>query len=244
VFLEVERRARERGVAIARSELVGLVPAEAIQAAGAELLRLEGFVGGERVLERRLAALLPPSPSGQLSHYLDAIAAPGHAPGGGSAGALAAALGHACFEKARALSVGKTALDLDALVKPLVERPAWLAMAGADERSFAEYAASWALPRGDPKKRDAAQANVDSALAVARAAAALAEASARLAREGNANLVNDAAIGAELALAAVRGARWNALATRKKDSSLRTELDGLLVRAETAAREARAQADV
>ena len=103
-FREIERLALEHGVTVARSELVGLVPHEALEQAGAELLRLEGFRGAERVLEQRLARALPPTPSGELPRYLEAIAAPGHSPGGGSAGALAAALGQACLEKARAFS--------------------------------------------------------------------------------------------------------------------------------------------
>ena len=234
-FLEVSRRAEARGVRVARTELVGLVPEAALEAAAVAMLRLEG--AGERVLERRLAAL--PATPDQFARYLEAIAAPGHAPGGGSAGAMAAALGHACLEKARALSPGK----LDSLGDSLGKPARWLALAAEDGRAFAELADTWSLPKGDPRKRVAADASVRVALEVARAAVALAEGAARVARDGNKNLVNDAALAAELALAAVRGARWNALGTRRKDATLRAEVNALLARAEAAAVTAREAAE-
>ena len=247
-YRAIEELAAKRGVKIARSELVGLLPLEALERAGEDLLKLEGLVQGRKVLERRLRSELPPTPAGELARYLDAIAAPAHAPGGGSAGALAAALGQACFEKARKLSEGKfdaiaalsTALALADRMKPMAR---WLALAANDERAFAEYAASWTLPKGDPRKAAAAQANVDAALEVARTAAGLAAAAALVAEKGNPNLVNDAALAGELALAAVRGARWNALSTRRKDAPLRLELDGLLADAEAACARSRAAAD-
>jgi formiminotetrahydrofolate cyclodeaminase len=189
--------------------------------------------------------LLPPTPAGELGRYLDAIAAPGHSPGGGSAGAMAAALGRACFEKARVLGAkGQLSPEQLADLGANLAAPArWLELAAEDERAFADFAATWTLPKGDPAKKSAADRALAGALAVARHGAALAEGAALLARDGNPNLVNDAALAAELALAAVRGARWNALSTRRKDAALRSELDGLLEKAEAAARQARTAAE-
>lgn len=244
-FVEIEKRAFARGVKVLRSVLVGLVPRDALYQAGIDLLRLEGFSGASHVLERRLAAALPPTPSGELPRYLDAIASAGHSPGGGSAGAMAAALGHACFEKARLLGKkGKLSPDALASLGAKVGQPAhWLELAAEDERAFADFAASWNYPKGDARKKLAADHAIAGALKVAQLAAELAEASALLAAAGNPNLVNDAALAAELAHAAVRGARWNALSTRKKDDPLRTELDGLLARSEAAVQKARAAAE-
>ncbi|MBI3723208.1 glutamate formimidoyltransferase [bacterium] len=245
-FLEVERLAQARGARIARSELVGLIPEEALEASGAELLRLEGFRGAERVLERRLREKLPPSPAGELSRYLAAIASREHAPGGGSAGALAAALGRACLEKARLLSSGKGQLDDAALAKiadGLGSPERFLALAQDDERAFADLAATWALPKGDPRKKEAAEAAIATDLRAASAACELALAAARVAESGNPNLVNDAALACELALACVRVARWNALATRSKDAKLRADLDALLALVEGASERSRKAAE-
>jgi glutamate formiminotransferase len=53
VFEAVRREAERRGVGVAGSEIVGLVPEEALLGAAAGFLRLEGF-SPDRVLERRL----------------------------------------------------------------------------------------------------------------------------------------------------------------------------------------------
>lgn len=56
VFLEVARLAAEHGVAIAESELIGLIPRLALEAAAAGLLKLPCFHSG-RVLEGRIDSL-------------------------------------------------------------------------------------------------------------------------------------------------------------------------------------------
>ena len=56
-FDAVRREAERRGVSIAGSELVGLVPATALDAAGADRLQLEHF-GPERLLETHLGGRL------------------------------------------------------------------------------------------------------------------------------------------------------------------------------------------
>ena len=53
VYDAVEREARRHGVAIAESELIGLVPAAAVGAAAADRLRIAGWQGS-RVLDTRL----------------------------------------------------------------------------------------------------------------------------------------------------------------------------------------------
>ena len=60
VFREVEKLSREHGVAIASSELIGLMPRGALEQAAAALLKLEGFTS-QRVVENRLEALPPES---------------------------------------------------------------------------------------------------------------------------------------------------------------------------------------
>jgi glutamate formiminotransferase/formiminotetrahydrofolate cyclodeaminase len=92
--LEAVRVEAERyGVSVAGSEIVGLIPKKALEMAAEYYLRCENF-HPEMVLENRLAEAV--SPAG-LNEFLEALAAPTPAPGGGSAaaaaGAMAAALG-------------------------------------------------------------------------------------------------------------------------------------------------------
>ncbi len=65
VFEAVEREANARGVEIAGSEIVGLVPRRALEGADLARWRLENF-SPERILENRLEAILPQ----QLFKYL------------------------------------------------------------------------------------------------------------------------------------------------------------------------------
>jgi glutamate formiminotransferase len=57
-FHAVEREAARLGVSILSSEIVGLVPAKAMEGIAPESLRLVGF-SPEKILENRLAAVLP-----------------------------------------------------------------------------------------------------------------------------------------------------------------------------------------
>ena len=92
VFEAVRNEAARYGVAVAGSEIVGLVPKKALEMTAEWYLRAENF-RPDLVLENRLAASQP----GGLNEFLDELAAPTAVPGGGSAaaaaGALAAALG-------------------------------------------------------------------------------------------------------------------------------------------------------
>jgi glutamate formiminotransferase len=89
VFEAVRREAERYGVAVAGSEIVGLIPRKAIELSAEYFLRFENF-RPELVLENRIAEAL--SARGGLPEFLDALAAPTATPGGGSAAAAAAAM--------------------------------------------------------------------------------------------------------------------------------------------------------
>ncbi len=101
VFEAVEREANAAGVRIAGSELIGLIPKRALEMAAGHWLRIEDF-DSRRVLENRLAEARP---GGELSPFLERVAAPLSPEGGGSAaaasGAIAAALGSKIARLAR-----------------------------------------------------------------------------------------------------------------------------------------------
>src|SRR6266566_705139 len=105
VFEMVKREAEHYGCAIVGSEIVGLIPRKALELTAEFYLQVENF-SPTLVLENRLSSALEGVPSqtagqGKLAAlaqpFLDAVAAPTAAPGGGSvaalAGALAASLG-------------------------------------------------------------------------------------------------------------------------------------------------------
>ena len=57
VYAEVSRLAAERGVEIEESELIGLIPRKALEAAAADLLKLSAF-DSQRVIENRLETVM------------------------------------------------------------------------------------------------------------------------------------------------------------------------------------------
>lgn len=97
-FQRVEAEATKRGIEVAGSELVGLVPQAALDHAAAATLRLERF-DSSQVLETRIAEVMlsKTEPTHTLSNFLAAVADAKPIPAGGSVaafvGALAASLG-------------------------------------------------------------------------------------------------------------------------------------------------------
>lgn len=95
-FHAVEAEAAKRGVHLAGSEIVGLVPQAAVTQTIIAALRLQEF-DESHILETALATAEAPQQDPTLRGFLDAIAAPRPTPGGGSVaayvGALAASLG-------------------------------------------------------------------------------------------------------------------------------------------------------
>lgn len=99
-FLAVMHEAAKAGIAVAGSELIGLVPQAALDQAAATLLRMERF-DPEQILETRLrnarTAATHSYEATPVAEFLQAVAAPVPTPAGGSVaalvGALAASLG-------------------------------------------------------------------------------------------------------------------------------------------------------
>ena len=109
----IRREAQRYGVAIHHSELVGLIPQEALVDAAVWYTQLDQF-DKEQILESRLfssdggpmtdnrasSVLRPPS-------FIDELAAPTPTPGGGSAGAYAGAMGAGLIAMVSGLTIGK-----------------------------------------------------------------------------------------------------------------------------------------
>lgn len=213
VYTAVERAAQARGVGIAKSEVVGLVPERAILGAGAAALKLPD--AADHLLEAKIRAAEGPT----LDGWLEELASGAPVPGGGSASALAGALAGGLVAMVARLTVGRKAYAA-------VERRAGEILREADalrvqlrrlvDEDAAAYAAvsqAYKRPKGDPSRGSA----IDDALlaatrppaeVVARAAQLL-----RLAREiaaiGNANARSDAHVAEALARVAVIGAGEN-----------------------------------
>jgi methenyltetrahydrofolate cyclohydrolase len=160
---------------------------------------------------------------GGVSAYLDLIAAGTPAPGGGSVVAVVGALAAALGEMVANLTLGRAKYaEVEASLRPERDRltalrAALLESAAADEAAYQSYQDAASLPRtSDDEKSErtvamqrALIAATDVPLDVARAAHEVAEMLQSIARDGNPHVRSDAALGALLAEAALRGALLN-----------------------------------
>lgn len=136
VFDTCVERARERGLRVTGSEIVGLVPRQVLLDAGAHSLRKMGrptgvpesalihtairtlglsevkeFDSKERVIEYRLSPIAPRLASMSLREFVDELSSESPAPGGGSVSALAASMAAALAAMVAVLSHTKKGFE-------------------------------------------------------------------------------------------------------------------------------------
>jgi formiminotetrahydrofolate cyclodeaminase len=159
----------------------------------------------------------------RLAAYLDEVAAGAPAPGGGSVAAVVAALAAALGEMVANLTLGRAKYaEAEALLRPARDqltafRAALVERAAADEAAYQAYQDAASLPRtSDGEKAERAIAMqralitaTDVPLDVARSVYEVAVILQSMARYGNPHVRSDAALGALLAEAALRGALLN-----------------------------------
>jgi len=138
IFETVRLEAARYGADIAGSEIVGLIPRRALEAAGEYFLRCENFTP-DSVLEDRLAREVPQV---DLTELLESLAAPPERPVAATAAAVAAAVA-AALAVSVATQVGEPASEFEAAQGFFAEavqrhRAAVQAVAGARSASGAE----------------------------------------------------------------------------------------------------------
>jgi glutamate formiminotransferase/formiminotetrahydrofolate cyclodeaminase len=182
VFDTCDDRARERGLRVTGSEIVGLVPLSVLLAAGRHYLKRMGRPTGvpesalmqtairtlglsevkpfdptERVIEYRLGNPAPLA-SMTVRDFVDVLSSDAPAPGGGSVSALAAAMGAALASMVAVLSHTKKGFeskhdDLDRIaVRGQALKDRFLAAVDADTAAFDKLLEAMRLPKDDPTR--------------------------------------------------------------------------------------------
>lgn len=184
-FDTCDERARDRGLRVTGSEIVGLVPLSVLLDAGRHYLRkmarpsgvpesalvhtairslglseIKPFDPKERVIEYRLGSASPLA-SMSVAAFIDELSSDSPAPGGGSVSALAASMGAALASMVAVLSHTKKGFEskheaLDAIaVRAQKLKDEFLAAVDADTAAFDRLLEAMRMPKDD-RARDAA----------------------------------------------------------------------------------------
>jgi len=223
VFDLVAREAERYGISVASSEIVGLIPQKALDSSAGYHLRLENF-SRNQILENRLSETLKPELG--MEEFISSVASSSPLlPGGGSVAALAGTLGAALGEMMSGLTEGRRRFEsVDARVRDIHARlircrDALRALVEEDAAAFQVLYETVKLPKETDEQRAARSEAVEKAtrtatetpMRIGRSAAEVLEHLRVLVEIGNPNARSDAATGAQLAFASVKGAQYNVL---------------------------------
>jgi len=231
----VRREAGRYGVGIHHSELVGLIPQDALTDAAVWYAQLDKFTT-EQVLERRLSggagSLQPSKPSIKIEEvsggsadpdFLAELASPTPTPGGGSAAAYAAAMGAGLVAMVAGLTIGKkkyadVEVEMHAIHHQAEALRADLSQSVEDDAAaFEAVMGAFRLSKDSPEQERARAAAIEMALLnaahlplkVAGNAVKVMELASRCAEVGNYNAISDAASAGNLARAGLIAAGYN-----------------------------------
>lgn len=254
----IRREARRYGVNVHHSELVGLIPEEALIDAAVWYMQLDQFEP-EQILEQRLRAALEKSSKGEKSlaglgaGFLNALAADTPTPGGGSASAYSAAAAAALVAMVARLTIGKKKYaSIEEQMRVILEQAESLradltAAVDQDAAAFDAVMSAFRLPKNTLEEQRSRSEAIEMAtfeaslvpLIVARKAVQVQELAVRVVENGNLNAISDGGTAAAQARAALTGAGYNvrinltSLKDRNAGQPLLEELRELEKKAET-----------
>jgi glutamate formiminotransferase/formiminotetrahydrofolate cyclodeaminase len=218
----IRSEAGNLGTKIHHSELIGLIPQEALIEAAVGSLQLEGFQP-EQILERQLSEAAAQSALKPASTFLDDLAAATPTPGGGSAAAHAGAMGAALVGMVARLTIGrKKYAEVEAQMNEILNQAERLRRelsdaVQEDSAAFEGVLAAFKLPQASPEQQTERLAAIEQTslqaaevpLKVAQKAVTVMALAERCASLGNLNAISDAACAAALAQAALTSAGYN-----------------------------------
>ena len=223
VFEMVKREAARYGVSPVSSEIVGLIPKRALEAAAEWFLQVENF-DSSLILENRLSAVMGGKAAvgglrAGVEPFVEQLAAPTATPGGGSASAASAAMAAALATMVASMSRGKKAyLQYERELSEAIARLGPLreelkAAIDADAESFNVVMKAYKQAKESADSHgmiDAALKQATSVpLGVAERAREIAEIVEKLRPITNPNMKSDLTTASALAHAAIEGASAN-----------------------------------
>lgn len=215
VFETIKSEAARYGVNVTSSEVIGLIPSDAIIDVADFYLRLENF-SRNQVLEHKLAAA-GGSASAPAETFYDEVASSSPAPGGGSVAAAAGALSAALTAMVCRLTVSKKQYadvrdelsDIRDLSDSL--RTELKTLIDTDKEAFNAVMEAFKLPddERDAGIEKATQEACSVPLTVMKKSLEVMRMALVVAQKGNVNSVSDAGVAGLMAHAAIEGAGYN-----------------------------------
>lgn len=216
----VKREAARYGVAIIRSELVGMMPQAALVDAAQWYLQLDNL-SSDQILENRLTGNGETESSETV--FIDRLAAGTATPGGGAASAYAGAMAAGLVAMVARLTLGKKKYaEVEAQMQSVLEgaeklRANLTTAIAEDSAAFEDVMAAFKLPKATDEEQAARAEAIEQAyvhaaevpLRVARDSVATLGLAAMAVEHGNLNAISDGGSAAHLAQAALAGAALN-----------------------------------
>jgi glutamate formiminotransferase / formiminotetrahydrofolate cyclodeaminase len=224
VFDAISNLASESDVKVAESEIVGLVPQEAITKASVHYLSLRNF-SPNQIIENRIFAAEAKSSSSKLvtlslSDFADRVSSKSPTPGGGSVAAYTGALAASLVAMVCELTINRKKYEAswarahEILGQSLELKSALLELVDQDSAAYEQVSVAFRLPKGTDEEKNIQQKRLVAALKIAAEVPKnTVQSSYRvflLANDvgeiGNKNAVSDAQTAAQLSKAAILGA--------------------------------------
>jgi glutamate formiminotransferase/formiminotetrahydrofolate cyclodeaminase len=254
----IRREAERYGVEIHHSELVGLIPQEALTDAAVWYMQLDQFDKAQ-VLESRLFEADASAPVEKAPSFIEELAAPTPTPGGGSAAAYAGAMGAGLVAMVAGLTIGKKKYaDVEAemqAVRVVAEnlRKELTQAVDDDASAFEALMGTFRLPKETDEQKVARSNSIATAtlnaahipLHVAEHVLKVMELALKCVRKGNANAMSDAMSGFAMCRAALTAAGYNvrininSLEDKSAGERMLAELHELEAKADTLEKEIR-----
>ncbi|MEO8354878.1 MAG: glutamate formimidoyltransferase [Chloroflexota bacterium] len=218
----IRREAQRYGVGIHHTELVGLIPQDALTDAAVWYMQLDQFDKAQ-ILETRLFESHTSTPAENGPSFLEELAAPTPTPGGGSAAAYAGAMGAALVAMVAGVTIGKKKYaDVEAemqAIRVVAEnlRKELTQAADDDASAFEAVMGAFRLSKESEELAAVRQSAIISAtlnaahipLHVAEDVVKVMELALKCAQHGIVNAVSDSMSGFAMARAALTAAGYN-----------------------------------
>lgn len=220
----IRREAAHYGIQIEKSELIGLIPQEALFDSAAWYLQLDDFEQ-EQILEVRMQSQRSDGTVDAKieTTFLDNLAAGTATPGGGSAAANAGAMAAGLVGMVARLTVGKKKYkDVEAEMWGVIEKADKLraelsAAVEQDSAAFEAVMAAFRLPKSSDDEKALRLEAIEQAtlhatevpLDVAAKSVEVLELALQVVADGNTNAITDAGTAAALARASLNGVGLN-----------------------------------